>query len=276
MADSPSAAETSASFHGSQDEQPRDGPKLHKGKDRVPGSTCTTHTRPLTAPRQGKMSQNPSQAGKSDNKRPKILFTPPVLLPKPVSQVINPNDGPRIRFAAPSRNQSYAHPRTNLCSNTNQTFAPLRTKQVVFVDSDYEESNAKKKHKSEGCSRKTTFNIARPVKNSGSIHLDAWRLIFDHSDLRFLQEAKTVCKSFYNVLKDEQIWRRCRLNQFGTGCPAPPADLTEQQFAALLVGKGCQQRSCARMRSSKVYWAFRLRLCLDCLKRSTIRVRDCS
>ena len=220
------------------------------------------------------MSQDLSQAEKSENIKQKSLLNPPVLLSKGAFQNFDPNDGPPIRFAAPSRHQSSAHTRTALCSNTDQVFAPLSSTQVVFVDSDYERPSAKKKHKSEGYSRKSTFNIARPVKNSSRIHLDAWRLIFNYSDLKFLLNARTVCKSFYNVLKDEQIWRRSRLIQFGTDCPAPPAGLTEQQYAGLLVGKGCQQRSCTRTNSSKVYWAFRLRLCTECLRRSTIKVRS--
>lgn len=60
---------------------------------------------------------------------------------------------------------------------------------------------------------------------------------------------------------------------YGPDHPPPPPGLTEQQYADLLVGTGCQNRGCNDKKARKTYWAFQRRWCDSCLKKNVIMVR---
>lgn len=197
----------------------------------------------------------------------------PALLKNTPIQVHSQFNDP-IRFAAACQHQVSAITGTTLTVQPGQYFTPLKATNIAFVDASHGEPKAKRPKLVKSKQRKPILNIARPVKNAEQIHLDAWRIIFSYSNLKFLLEAKTVCKAFNTVLKDQSIWRMARELEFGADMPPPPGGLTEQQYAELLVGKGCQARFCTRTHSSKVYWAFGVRLCQDCLRRATLTVKS--
>ncbi|KPI45874.1 uncharacterized protein AB675_338 [Cyphellophora attinorum] len=122
--------------------------------------------------------------------------------------------------------------------------------------------------------KRAVFNQARPPKNADEINHDIWTTILSFSHPRFLIRAKTVSKAWYNILERESIWRHSRLLHFDENVPECPDGITEQQYADLLCGRGCQSASCPREKTTAVCWALLVRLCPDCLQAKTIRLQD--
>lgn len=206
------------------------------------------------------------------------------------------------RFVVDNQQQPSARTATDLTTRPGQILVPVTADKIRFINAttddfhddysiveppEYRDSTTRpgplqsrppkrrrvsKNSESLGRPGKIILRTSRPLKIAKDVHLDAWRLIFCSSDLRFLLDAKLVCRDFYMLLQDQSIWKQSRENQFGTEMPEPPGNLTEQQYADLLVGKGCQNRRCAKWSTAKVYWAFEARLCNDCLSQKTIRV----
>jgi len=112
----------------------------------------------------------------------------------------------------------------------------------------------------------------KPLKNSEDIHMDVWRIILTYSPLKFLLDAKTINHRFKILLDEEStVWSSSRINQYSEDMPGPPGKMTEQRYAQLLEGRGCQSAGCSRRSTGKVYWAFCLRLCKDCLEKRTFK-----
>jgi hypothetical protein len=112
----------------------------------------------------------------------------------------------------------------------------------------------------------------KPLKNSEDIHMDVWRIILTYSPLKFLLDAKTINHRFKILLDEEStVWSSSRINQYSGEMPGPPGQMTEQRYAQLLEGRGCQSVGCSKRSTGKVYWAFCLRLCKDCLEKRTFK-----
>jgi hypothetical protein len=112
----------------------------------------------------------------------------------------------------------------------------------------------------------------KPLKNSEDIHMDVWRIILTYTPLKFLLDAKTINHRFYRLLTEEStVWCASRINQYSEDMPGPPGQMTEQRYAQLLEGRGCQSTGCSKRSTGKVYWAFCLRLCKDCLEKRTMK-----
>ncbi|KAG9287142.1 hypothetical protein G9A89_001036 [Geosiphon pyriformis] len=80
-----------------------------------------------------------------------------------------------------------------------------------------------------------------------------------------------VCKLFRAILKsNQQIWRTSRLAFWPYLALPPPEGLEEPAYIQLaMLEKGCQ--FCRKRKSGlKVYWAFKVRCCKDCLADMTI------
>ncbi|KAK5943361.1 hypothetical protein PMZ80_004368 [Knufia obscura] len=111
---------------------------------------------------------------------------------------------------------------------------------------------------------KLAINIRKPIK--AFIPIDAWALIFRRCHPRFLISARLVCRDFHDILTTQSIWRDARQHSFDAlttmGCPPP---LNEMQYTNLLVGRGCQIKSCTRRDTRKIYWPFMRRICETCL-----------
>ena len=121
--------------------------------------------------------------------------------------------------------------------------------------------------------RKYTFRPSKPLKNSDLVSSDIWQIILGYCEPRFLIEAKTINSSFYRLLYDRAgIWRKSRQNYYGPDMPDCPAGLTEQQYVDLLAGRGCQNKTCHKDNTARVYWPFQVRLCAECFKQKTMRV----
>ncbi len=112
----------------------------------------------------------------------------------------------------------------------------------------------------------------KPLQNAEDVNPDVWRIILKNSPLKFLLSAKTLNRHFYRLLKEEStIWYESRVNQYSKDMPGPPGQMSEQQYAQLLEGKGCQNISCPQRSTGKVYWAFCVRLCELCYHQKTVK-----
>jgi hypothetical protein len=121
--------------------------------------------------------------------------------------------------------------------------------------------------------RKRAFRTSRPLKISDKVNSDIWQTILGYCEPKLLLEAKTINKEFRQLLSDRTaIWRASRQNYFGHNMPECPTGMTEQSYADLLVGRGCQNRSCPKEHTAGVYWTFQVRLCAECFKQKTMRV----
>jgi hypothetical protein len=122
-------------------------------------------------------------------------------------------------------------------------------------------------------SKRRTLKWQRPVKISDKVNSDIWQTILGYCPPGFLLEAKTINSEFYNLLAQRSaIWKESRQRHFGFEMPDCPSGLTEQKYADLLCGKGCQNSSCPKEIATRVYWVFKVRLCATCFKQKTIRV----
>lgn len=134
------------------------------------------------------------------------------------------------------------------------------------------EGPATKKRKVSKYPRKddeTVLSSRKPVTTF--VPVDAWAQIFRRSDLKFLLQARLVCRDFRDILTAQSIWRDARLYNHGDSVPSCPVGLNERQYVNLLAGKGCQVKPCAQSLTKKVYWAFMMRMCESCFKETTQR-----
>lgn len=150
--------------------------------------------------------------------------------------------------------------------------APSRPYEIEL---DYDQPAAKRRRLLNDASapRKRIFRTSRPLKISDKVNSDIWQTILGYCDPKLLLEARTINQEFRQLLQDRTaIWKESRENTFGQDMPDCPTGTTEQQYADLLVGRGCQNRNCPKEQTAGVYWTFQVRLCADCFKQKTLRV----
>lgn len=102
------------------------------------------------------------------------------------------------------------------------------------------------------------------------VHMDIWELILPYCPLRFLFTARNVNKLFRERLAYTSLWKKCRIQNYGTDTPDPLPDMKEWDYANLVEGLGCM--SCQNKRARKTYWAFQKRWCAKCLMKNTVLV----
>lgn len=118
------------------------------------------------------------------------------------------------------------------------------------------------------------FRPSRPLQNSDQVDFDIWATVLSYCEPKFLLEARTINSTFYRLLSDRStIWKDSRINHYGDEMPDLPISLTEQKYIDLLSGRGCQNSICHKEHTARVYWMFQVRLCADCFKQKTMRVR---
>ncbi|MCJ1417207.1 hypothetical protein MMC32_003547 [Xylographa parallela] len=96
---------------------------------------------------------------------------------------------------------------------------------------------------------------------------EIWSMILSECDPKTLVACKSACSLFYNVLTSRTVWAASRDKTFAPGCPPPPPDMTDPQYAELTQGQGCQEPVCEDTKSRKIYWAFQMRLCTSCYRK---------
>lgn len=114
----------------------------------------------------------------------------------------------------------------------------------------------------------TRLRKNKPV--AADVHMDIWELILPYCPLRFLFTARNVNKHFQERLAYSSLWKKCRIQNYGTDMPDPLPGMMEWDYANLVEGLGCM--SCQNKRTRKTYWAFQKRWCAKCLVKNTILV----
>ena len=110
---------------------------------------------------------------------------------------------------------------------------------------------------------RTKLRTNRPVVNR--IPCEVWQNIFEFCPPDFLLKAEEI-EYFDEILQEnESTWRVARLREFGFDMPEPPPGISEQEYADLLSGSGCQ--NCIEMLTRRTYWGFQKRWCDACLAR---------
>ena len=117
------------------------------------------------------------------------------------------------------------------------------------------------------------FRVDNPVK--ADVCDDIWRNILRESHPSVLLNCKNLNRRFHALLREKSIWRASRRKLHGANMPDPPEEMTEQRYAHLLYGQGCdfQSSKCGSSVTKKVYWPFLLRMCDACFHRKTEKVR---
>lgn len=178
---------------------------------------------------------------------------------------MSPNIAPSEASSQPSEPPVFVH----------QTLADILSPEVAPTSKKRKCDQKRAVARSPKKRTTTVLRPSRPLKISDQVNGDVWHLILGYCEPKQLLEAKLISKDFNTRLNEHNtIWRKSRLDHFGKDIPECPTGLTEQQYVYLLVGRGCQNPNCPRDQTVRVAWVFQLRLCADCFKQKTIRVRN--
>lgn len=201
------------------------------------------------------------------------------------------------RFHRPGQRNVYFRKEPDLTSDPRQIWVALDTSEIKFKnytlnnfpykpgpallkeENEVEGSSfLPKRRKLEPKAHKTPpasgFRVNNPLKTD--VHEDVWRIILKKSHPRVLLTVKDLSRKFHQLLQEQSIWKASRINLDGEHMPDPPGKMSEQRYAHLLYGYGCdfQRSKCGSNVTKKVYWPFRLRMCDSCLRRKTQKVCD--
>ncbi|KIX95914.1 uncharacterized protein Z520_08169 [Fonsecaea multimorphosa CBS 102226] len=171
---------------------------------------------------------------------------------------------------APARPTIFVHNTVQTIQGGKRPKVDRTQTQPLFRDSDDRSVQRPRPPLQPPRPKRLALLPSRPLQNSKLVHADAWVDILGFCDPKLLLEAKTLNRFFYNLLSDNSaIWRKSRLNHYGSNMPDCPKGLTEKQYVELLAGRGCQNKTCPVEGTSKVHWMFLVRLCPECFKMKT-------
>lgn len=230
------------------------------------------------------------------------MFQPP-FQPAPAERdpafTMKPKSSFGIRFHQTGVPKVYFRTEPDLTSDPNQVWVPLDTSEIKFenYNQDYlpqgldattpqeeklgNDEPSPKRQKIEATMPSKIcrpspmtmgFRVDKPLK--ATVCDDIWRSILKESHPTVLLIAKNLNHRFHALLQEQSIWRASRINLHGGKMPGPPGELTEQRYAHLLYGQGCdfQKSKCGSHTTKKVYWPFLLRMCDTCFRRKTEKV----
>lgn len=143
-----------------------------------------------------------------------------------------------------------------------------RRRPVVDTESEESDYSSPKRRMITDNTQKRHYLRNKSVKVVPS---EVWLKIFSFSDPAFLARARRISKNFRTLIDDEKVWRYARLYHFPE-YPSPAFDLKESEMWNLYLGTGCMICSAPKIKNR--YWRFRIRCCLDCLGKATIKVFD--
>lgn len=145
-----------------------------------------------------------------------------------------------------------------------------RRRRRLVVDTESEESDysSPKRRMITDNTQKRHYLRNKSVKVVPS---EVWLKIFSFSHPAFLARARRISKNFRTLIDDERVWRYARLYHF-PDYPSPVFDLKESEMWNLYLGTGCMICSAPKIKNR--YWRFRIRCCVDCLGKATIKVFD--
>ena len=208
------------------------------------------------------------------------------------------------RFVSDSQMIASARTALHLSGDPDQMWVPIDTTNIRFLLSTPKSLSLKHSHEDDDDQdlverKKARINIAKesakqysetrtagakvgklllrtnkPLRNADDVHMDVWRIVLKYTPPKFLLDAKTINSNFRTVLSESSTWRDSRLHHYSDSMPDPPGNMSEQRYIQLLEGKGCQNMSCSRANTGKIYWAFCIRLCTKCLPQMTMREEE--
>jgi hypothetical protein len=215
--------------------------------------------------------------------------------PKFIQQVINFTRTKRNKGGSQLRcnkvqtaviNQSQALPANNDANDTNDAgqffniFSPHYSSSTTATVETIESTNDEKR--SQQPSVKKRRMIRKPKKSKNIPSKENEMLMFPPEIFvnicKFLPpndliSLSRVCKLYYNYLCSDDIqctqniWKTSREIHLEKLQLPPPEGMNERQYCKLFVERGCQ--ICKKPKIRKVYWAFRVRCCKECLMKHT-------
>jgi hypothetical protein len=231
-------------------------------------------------------------------------FNQPPSVPKDNAVAQNPTSSFTFRFHKPGQANVFFRKQPDLTSDPNQVWVALDNSEIKFVNytpdnmpdavepASPEENghqvelpspkrqktnSAGQRRAIERPSKPTIFRVDKPVQ--ANVPPDVWRSILKESHPSVLLTVKNLNRQFHALLQEQSIWRASRFKLHGEDMPGPPAQMTEQRYAHLFYGQGCDFRKskCGSTVTKKVYWPFLLRMCDACFRRKTVKVcRACA
>lgn len=145
-----------------------------------------------------------------------------------------------------------------------------RGKQPADLQSeedDYHTPSSPKRHRTDDTQKKYYLRN----KSIRVVPSEVWLKIFSFSQPAFLARARRISKDFRILLDDEKVWRCARVYHFPR-YPDPVFGLKEWEMWGLYLGTGCM--ICHAPKTKNRYWRFRIRCCVNCLEKVTIKVFD--
>lgn len=225
-------------------------------------------------------------------------------LPSPASKGVAASNNPKssfaFRFHQAGQPNVFFRTQPDLTSDPNQVWVALDTSDIRFEnyspsnmaqalesESSREDNgdeadlrNPKRQKINSAVQKKVAissfrgigFRVDKPVR--ADICEDIWRTIFKESHPTVLLNARNLNLFFYHLLQEQSIWKASRIKLHGPNTPGPPGVMTEQRYAHLLHGQGCdfQKSKCGSNVTKKVYWPFQLRMCDPCYRRKMEKV----
>jgi hypothetical protein len=212
----------------------------------------------------------------------------------------NPKSSFGVRFHQAGQPNVYFRTNPDLTSDPNQVWVPLDTSEIKFKnyspnnmpavlisalsqDESEDEVNIRiaKRQKTDAATKSKPvkssavafgFRVDKPLR--ATIPNDIWRIILNESHPTVLLIIKNLNHNLHGLLQEQSIWRASREKLHGSDMPGPPGEMTEQRYAHLLYGQGCdfQRSKCGSNVTKKVYWPFLLRMCDACFRRKIEKV----
>lgn len=91
--------------------------------------------------------------------------------------------------------------------------------------------------------------------------------IFEFGPPGILGKARRLSKKWKEIIDTKtSLYVNLRKENFGYDMPPPPEGITDKQYNDLLDGKGCLNPGCTDTLSSRAYWSWAKRWCLNCWK----------
>ncbi len=224
----------------------------------------------------------------------RLLSHQPSSAPKAAAVSSKPTGSFGFRFHRAGQPNVYFRKEPDLTSRPNQVWVAFDTSEIRFenytpknMSPDFGSPSLKVEDGADADFRSPKrqkidstmtmgFRVNKPVKTE--VCDDIWRAILKESHPTVLLIAKNLNRRFHDLLQEKSIWRASRVRLHGEDMPGPPGEMTEQRYAHLLYGQGCdfQQSKCRSNVTKKVYWPFLLRMCDACFRRKTEKVcRTC-
>lgn len=202
-----------------------------------------------------------------------------------------------FRFHQAGRSNVYFRREPDLTCDPNQAWVPFDTSDIKFENytldnmpygldtastqeeiGDEADAPSPKRRKTDSAVQSSApkvpsfslgFRVDKPVK--ADVCDDIWRTILKESHPSVLLNCRYLNRRFHVLLQEQSIWRASRIKLHGEDMPGPPGEMTEQRYAQLLYGQGCdfQRSKCGSSVTKKVYWPFLLRMCDACFRRKT-------